>query len=187
MTKNLCYSLMLAGALALTGCGKKMNQFKSDYFSVNPNPLEVVGDKVPAKVTGNIPGKFFVKNAEVTVTPYLEYNGMEVASTPYTFQGEKVRGNNTVVSYDKGGTVTIPIQYNYTPEMRKSELVLAFTVKQGGKQYVLPTVLSLLRHWPMSVQLIRQSLPTNSSASSTKNMTPTSASSSIRLISAPVS
>lgn len=117
-----------------------MNQFKADYFNVNPNPLEVVGDKVPAKVTGNIPGKFFVKNAEVTVTPYLEYNGVEVASSPYTFQGEKVRGNNPVVNYENGGTVTIPVQYAYTPEMRKSNLVLAFTVKQGGKQYVLPRV-----------------------------------------------
>ncbi len=140
MTQKFCYSLMLAAALALTGCGKKMNQFKADYFNVNPNPLEVVGDKVPAKVTGNIPGKFFVKNAEVTVTPYLEYNGVEVASSPYTFQGEKVRGNNSVVNYENGGTVTIPVQYAYTPEMRKSNLVLAFTVKQGGKQYVLPRV-----------------------------------------------
>ena len=134
MTQKFCYSLMLAAVLALTGCGKKMNQFKADYFNVNPNPLEVVGDKVPAKVTGNIPGKFFVKNAEVTVTPYLEYNGVEVASSPYTFQGEKVRGNNPVVNYENGGTVTIPVQYAYTPEMRKSNLVLAFTVKQGGKQ-----------------------------------------------------
>ncbi|MCM1021160.1 MAG: hypothetical protein NC343_02420 [Muribaculum sp.] len=140
MIKKLCYSLALVVALTLTGCGKKMNQFKADYFSVNPNPLEVVGDKVPAKVTGNIPAKFFVKNAEVTVTPYLEFNGMEVASTPYTFQGEKVRGNNTVVNYEKGGTVTVPVQYNYTPDMRKSDLVLAFTVKQGNKQYVLPRV-----------------------------------------------
>ena len=140
MTQKFCYSLMLAAVLALTGCGKKMNQFKADYFNVNPNPLEVVGDKVPAKVTGNIPGKFFVKNAEVTVTPYLEYNGVEVASSPYTFQGEKVRGNNPVVNYENGGTVTIPVQYAYTPEMRKSNLVLAFTVKQGGKQYVLPRV-----------------------------------------------
>ena len=140
MTQKFCYSLMLAAVLALTGCGKKMNQFKADYFNVNPNPLEVVGDKVPAKVTGNIPGKFFVKNAEVTVTPYLEYNGVEVASSPYTFQGEKVRGNNPVVNYENGGTVTIPVQYAYAPEMRKSNFVLAFTVKQGGKQYVLPRV-----------------------------------------------
>ncbi|MFG6390556.1 MAG: hypothetical protein K1V91_10385, partial [Muribaculum sp.] len=90
-----------------------MNQFRADYFSVNPNPLEVVGEKVPATVTGKIPGKFFVKNAEVTVTPYLEFNGTEIASTPYTFQGEKVRGNNPVISYDGALTVTIPVSYNY--------------------------------------------------------------------------
>ena len=140
MNSKLCYSLILGGALMLTGCGKKMNQFKADYFSVNPNPLEVVGDKVPGTVTGNIPAKFFQKNAEVTVTPYLEFEGMEVASTPYTFQGEKVRGNNPVINYEKGGTVTIPVQYVYNPEMRKSQLLLSFTVRQGSKQYVLPRV-----------------------------------------------
>ena len=140
MNSKLCYSVVLGTAVLLTGCGKKMNQFKADYFTVNPNPLEVVGDKVPATVTGNIPGKFFVKNAEVTVTPYLEFGGSEVASAPYTFQGEKVRGNNPVVNYENGGTVTIPVQYAYNPDMRKSDLSLAFTVKQGNKQYVLPRV-----------------------------------------------
>lgn len=140
MNSKLCYSLVLGSALLFTGCGKKMNQFKADYFSTNPNPLEVVGEKVPATVTGNIPGKFFVKNAEVTVTPYLEYNGTETASAPYTFQGEKVRGNNPVVNYENGGTVTIPVQFAYVPEMRKSDLSLSFTVKQGKKQYVLPRV-----------------------------------------------
>lgn len=140
MNNKLCYSALLGTALLLTGCGKKMNQFQADYFKVNPNPLEVVGDKVPATVTGNIPGKFFQKNAEVTVTPYLEYNGMELASAPYTFQGEKVRGNNPVINYENGGTVTIPVQYVYTPEMQKSNLSLAFTVKQGNKQYALPRV-----------------------------------------------
>ncbi len=140
MNSRFCYALILGSALVFTGCGKKMNQFRADYFSVNPNPLEVVGEKVPATVTGKIPGKFFVKNAEVTVTPYLEFNGTEIASTPYTFQGEKVRGNNPVISYDGGGTVTIPVSYNYNPEMIKSNLSLAFTVRQGGKQYALPRV-----------------------------------------------
>ena len=140
MNSKFCYALILGSALVFTGCGKKMNQFRADYFSVNPNPLEVVGEKVPATVTGKIPGKFFVKNAEVTVTPYLEFNGTEIASTPYTFQGEKVRGNNPVISYDGGGTVTIPVSYNYKPEMIKSNLSLAFTVRQGGKQYALPRV-----------------------------------------------
>lgn len=140
MNSKVCYSIILAGTVMLTGCGKKMNQFKSDYFSVNPNPLEVVGDKVPATVTGNIPAKFFQKNAEVTVTPYLEFNGTEVASAPYTFQGEKVRGNNPVINYANGGSVTIPIQYVYNPEMNRSDLTLAFTVRQGNKQYALPRV-----------------------------------------------
>ncbi|MDE6176979.1 MAG: tetratricopeptide repeat protein [Paramuribaculum sp.] len=132
---------LLCGALVLTtGCSKKLNQFSSDYFTTNPNPLEVVGQKVPATVTGNVPAKFFVKNAEVTVTPVLVYDGKEATSPSYTFQGEKVRGNNPVVSYDNGGYVTIPVSYDYVPEMIKSELYLNFDVRQGNKQYVLPRV-----------------------------------------------
>ena len=63
MDKKLGLSLLLGSALMLTGCGKKMNQFAADYFTTNPNPLEVVGQNVPATVTGRIPAKFFQKNA----------------------------------------------------------------------------------------------------------------------------
>lgn len=136
-------SLMLlaaTGAIMLTGCSKKLKGFEADYFTVNPNPLEVVGDKVPASVTARVPAKFFVKNAQVTVTPYLVFDGKEVASQAYSFQGEKVRGNNPVISYDNGGSVTIPVVYDYQPEMMKSELELAFNVTQGKKQYALPRV-----------------------------------------------
>lgn len=138
-SKNLLL-LCAVGTLVLTGCSKKLQNFSADYFSVNPNPLEVVGQRIPATVTGHIPAKFFVKNAEVTVTPYLTFNGQEVASQSYRFQGEKVNGNNPVINYDNGGTVTIPVVYNYQPEMLQSELELGFTVNQGNKQYVLPRV-----------------------------------------------
>ena len=133
---------MLSGAalLMLSGCGKKLSPFQDDYFSVNPNPLEVVGDRVPATVSARIPAKFFQKNAHVTVTPYLCFDGGEVAAQPYAFQGEKVRGNAPVISYDNGGSVTIPVMYNYSPEMLQSTLQLAFNVTQGKKQYVLPRV-----------------------------------------------
>ena len=140
MNRKLCFIAVLGASVALSSCSKKLGQFQSDYFSVNPNPLEVVGDKVPATVTGRVPQKFFKKNAEVTVTPYLVFNGTEVASQAYSFQGEKVRGNNPVISYDNGGTVTIPVSYLYQPEMNSSVLELAFTVNQGSKQYVLPRV-----------------------------------------------
>jgi tetratricopeptide (TPR) repeat protein len=132
--------IALSGIVLLSGCSKKLGQFSADNFTVNPNPLEVTGDKVPATITANVPSKFFLKNAEVTVTPYLCFNGEEVASQPYAFQGEKVRGNAPVISYDNGGTVTIPVMYDYQDEMIQSDLELAFNVTQGSKQYVLPRV-----------------------------------------------
>lgn len=141
MNQKSSYALLLAaGAMLLTGCSKKLGQFQADYFKTNPNPLEVVGTTVPATVTGNIPAKFFVKNAEVTVTPVLTFNGAELSGNPVTFQGEKVRGNNTTISYNNGGVITIPVNYVYQPEMLRSELYLAFDVKQGGSNYVLPRV-----------------------------------------------
>lgn len=140
MNRKLCYVMGLGLALALSSCGKKLGQFSADYFTVNPNPLEAVGEKVPARVSANIPAKFFVKNAEVTVTPTLVFDGQEVSSKSYTFQGQKVRGNNPVISYDNGGTATIPVSFNYQPEMAKSDLMLNFTVTQGNKKYVLPAV-----------------------------------------------
>ena len=134
-------ALLFVGAIMmLTGCNKKMSQFAADYFTTNPNPLEVVGTQVPAEVTANVPAKFFKKNAEVTVTPVLVYAGGEATSTPYSFQGEKVRGNATTVSYDNGGSYTIPVNFTYEPAMQKSELFLDFNVKQGSKTYVLPRV-----------------------------------------------
>lgn len=140
MNSKLTFAILLGGSLVFTSCGKKLGEMSSDYFTVNPSPLEVVGDKVPATVTGQIPAKFFVKNAEVTITPYLVYADKETASAPYTVQGEKVRGNNQVISYDNGGTVTVPVMYAYTPEMDKSNLWLGFQVQQGNKTYTLPRV-----------------------------------------------
>lgn len=140
MKKTLYSSLAVAGLVMLSSCNSKMSQFKAEYFNTNPNPLEVVGTNVPATVTGNIPAKFFKKNATVTVTPVLVYGDQQTAGNPVAYQGEKVRGNNPVINYNNGGTVTIPVNYAYTPDMQKSELYLTFNVAQGNKQYVLPQV-----------------------------------------------
>ena len=140
MTNKLSLVLLMAATVATTGCSKKLGQMQSDYFTTNPNPMEVVGENVPATVSARIPAKYFVKNAILTVTPYLTYATGETASVPYTFQGENVRGNNTVISYDRGSSVTIPVNFKDTPEMATSKLELAFTVNQGKKSYVLPRV-----------------------------------------------
>lgn len=140
MNKNLTFAILLGSSLMLASCGKELADLSSDYFTTTPNPLELVGDKVPATITATIPEKTFVKNCEVTVTPYLVYGDTETASAPYTVQGEKVSGNNPVISYKEGGTVTIPVMFAYTPAMDKSELYLDFTVVQGSKTYNLSRV-----------------------------------------------
>lgn len=129
--------LVLAGG---TSCSKKLGQFKSDYFTLNPEPLEVQGLNVPAVVSASIPAKFMVKNAQVQVTPVLVYEAGETASAPYLIQGENVRANGTVINYQNGGSVMIPFNVVYTPEMAQSALYLDFAVDQNGKKYALPRV-----------------------------------------------
>ncbi len=142
MNKKIFIALAFCGSLVLTtSCNKQLTQLTSDNFNLNPSPLEVDGDKVPATITGQIPAKYFQKNAEVTITPYLVYgDNKEKSSASLILQGEKVRGNHQVVYYETGGTVTLPVNYAFEPEMMNSDLWLAFDVKQGNKAYALPRV-----------------------------------------------
>ena len=130
--------------IGATGCSKKLGQFQSSFFSTSPTPLETVGENVPAQITGSIPAKFMLKNARVTATPVLawEVNGQpgEQAAQPVEFQGEDARANGQVVSFQNGGSVLIPFNVKYQPEMANSELYLDFAVDQKGKVYNLPRV-----------------------------------------------
>ncbi len=68
MNKLSGLMLVVGSTVLLTGCNKKMNQFAADYFTTNPNPLEVVGTHVPATVTGHIPAKFFEERHRISDT-----------------------------------------------------------------------------------------------------------------------
>lgn len=141
MNKKVFYLAMGVAVIGMTGCSKKLGQFKSDFFTTVPTPLETVGENVPGNITGNIPAKFMVKNAKVTATPVIQWaEGSEVSASPVIVQGENVRANGQVVSYNNGGTVTIPFNMLYQPEMAKSDLYLDFSVDQNGKIYALPRV-----------------------------------------------
>lgn len=140
MDKKVFYLALGVAVIGMTGCSKKLGQFKSDFFTTVPTPLETVGENVPGTVTGNIPAKFMVKNAKVTATPVITWNGGEAAAQPVVVQGENVRANGQVISYVNGGTVTIPFSVQYQPEMAKSDLYLDFAVDQNGKLYALPRV-----------------------------------------------
>ncbi len=140
MIKKIYLPLLLLTVLAFVGCNKEMKPMTADYFTVTPSPLEVVGGYVPANITGTFPEKYFDKKSVVTVTPYLVYAEGETAGTPFVYQGEKVTGNDQAISYKMGGVITMPTSFEYIPEMRKSELQLAFHVERGGKVYDLPRI-----------------------------------------------
>ncbi len=145
MNKKILYLALGVAVIGLSGCSKKLSQFKSSYFSTTPTPLETVGENVPGTVRATIPPKFMVKNARVTATPVIQWSTLsgsngEAMAQPVLFQGEDARANGQVVSYDNGGTVSIPFSIAYRPEMAKSDLYLDFSVDQNGKIYSLPRV-----------------------------------------------
>lgn len=139
MIKKLYLPLVALLVFALSSCGK-MGELSADYFTTNPEVLEAVGGKVPVTITGKFPEKYFKKNATVEVTPVLRWNGGEAKGQVAVFQGEKVQGNDQTIAYKAGGTYTMKASFDYVPEMAKSELFLDFKIKQGKKEYTIPSV-----------------------------------------------
>ena len=93
-----------ASAFVLSSCSK-LGKLTDENFTVIPTPLELVGGEVPATINGTFPVKYMKKKAVVTVTPVLKYEGGESVGQSATFQGEKVEGNGTTVSYKMGGVM----------------------------------------------------------------------------------
>ena len=138
--KKLSLVFACAAVVALNSCSSKMGAMKSEYFTVTPGVLEVVGSEVPVTVDGKFPAKVFKKKAVLTVTPVLKYEGGEAMAEPVTFQGVKVRGNDRVISYDNGGSFKTRMNFDYVPQMEDAELYLRFVVSKGSKTYSLPDV-----------------------------------------------
>ena len=136
MKKSLFLASVIAVAL-LTSCGTAV---QPDQVSVNPSPLTVVGNQVEAEITGTFPVKKFAKNAVLTVTPVLKYNGGEAVSKSVTYVGESAKENGQVVSYKEGGKYTQVAIFDYVPQMAKSELYLRFEARKGNKVVTLPDV-----------------------------------------------
>ena len=142
MKKNL---IVLAGAMALlTSCGGGLKSLSADNFKVNPNPLETEGGKVQATINGMFPEQYMNRKAVVTVIPELRFtkDGIQqkVQGQPATFQGEKVMGNDQVISYLLGGHYTMKTAFDYQPAMQQSDLYLTFDAKVGNKTVHVPAV-----------------------------------------------
>ncbi|MBP3776488.1 MAG: tetratricopeptide repeat protein [Prevotella sp.] len=137
--------IFLVGALLLlTACGGGLKSLSADNFKVVPNPLEVEGGKVQVTINGMFPEEYMNRKAVVTVIPELRYMKDGVQKTlmgqSATFQGEKVMGNDQVISYLLGGHYTMKTAFPYVPAMQKSDLFLTFDAKVGDKPVKVPAV-----------------------------------------------
>ena len=139
MQKTNILMLAAGSALLLTSCSK-LGKLSSDNFTVTPTPLEAVGGQVPATINGTFPTKYLKKKAVVTVTPVLKYEGGEAVGQSATFQGEKVEGNATTISYKVGGTYTMKSNFAFVEPMLNSELYARFDAKLGKKTVSIPEV-----------------------------------------------
>ena len=102
-------------------------------YKVTPEVLEEKGEMVDVKIDVTIPAKFFNKNVTVVATPVLKYQGGEKAFEPTTLQGENVQGNNVVVPYETGKTITYTGQIPFEDAMRISDLVVDIKASKGAK------------------------------------------------------
>lgn len=128
-----------ASAMVMTSC-KKLGPLGAENFTVNPTPLEEVAGQVPATINVTFPEKYMKKKAVLTMTPVLKFNGGEVQGQSATFQGEKIEGNATTITYKTGGNQTLKNNWNFTEDMLQSDLVMQFEGKVGRKKASVPSV-----------------------------------------------
>lgn len=135
MNMTFIRPLLAAGAVALvlSGCSAKFRQITSQQVNVNPTPLAVTGDQVPARIRIAFPAKSFPRKATLHITPVLRYAGGEKWGAAFACQGEKVRGNEVTIPYANGANIEINFSVPYTPAMLRSELYLVFQAKVGSK------------------------------------------------------
>ena len=138
--KSSALLFLLFVALIFTACSSGLKPLAANYVKSDPQPLEMVAGKVPVTINATFPPKWFDKKATLVVTPVLRYNGGEAWGTSYTYQGEKVAGNDQVIPQQLGSNVTMTSNFDYAPAMQSSELYLTFSAKIGKKEISLPEI-----------------------------------------------
>jgi Tfp pilus assembly protein PilF len=91
-------------------------------YEVDPEVLEVVGDKVSFTINITYPEKYFGKSSALRFAPYLKYGDQMKELPAKFFKGEKLQGDGDLVPYATGGTFVYSTTFDYTPDMANSEL-----------------------------------------------------------------
>lgn len=137
MRKTKFLLTFIVTTVVLSGC---INTQLPDDYSVEPNPLEVHGNKVEVKVSGTIPEKSFHKKAVVEFTPVLRYDNNAQKLESITLRGEDAPGNGKVINSKTGGKVEYSDVVDWDPGMKQAELVVTATVTKKDKTETFPDI-----------------------------------------------
>ena len=118
-------------AFLISGCGltKMTSKYDTLLYTVTPPVLQVHGGKVALQIDGNIPEKYFHKNATIDLTPVLKSENSETTFKTITLQGEEASGGQTTIPYVSGGGFTYKDEIAYSSEMMNADLEIKAVAK----------------------------------------------------------
>lgn len=129
-------------AVLMSGCGLKKMAKKYDTvnYEIKPEVLESHGGVVKYEAKGKIPAKYFARRATVTIQPSLKHEGGTLPLKEIKLAGQKVKNpSGTVINRKTGGSFTHNQEFNFSPEMKNSELIFDVTATRGKKTINLGT------------------------------------------------
>jgi Flp pilus assembly protein TadD len=139
--RNLRIILILAAGIFLGSCANLSKMAKNAdliKYEVAPPVLEMHGDYVDIKITGQIPEKYFLKKATMVAKPVIKYGNSEKALKTASFEGEKVKGNARIIKQLEGGKFEITDRFPYSDEMRTSTVEMKLSLGMKKKSIDLP-------------------------------------------------
>ena len=104
------------------GLQKMKDGANSVKYDASPKILELKNGEVTGSISGTFPAKYFNKNAVLTITPMLKYDGGQVELDAKKLQGESVTENNQAIPFEAGGSFSLPFKFTYKDEMMLSKI-----------------------------------------------------------------
>lgn len=127
MRKSTLFTLLIGLLVLASSCGSintMQKNHKDVRYQITPNPLEVHGDKVVVTINGNIPEKYFQKDAVVYLQPVLTWETGEVILSQMNLKGSKVEGNGKAIEKSTGGRFVYKDTVAYRQGMENATLTL---------------------------------------------------------------
>ncbi|MGM9753264.1 MAG: hypothetical protein ACI3ZK_04310 [Candidatus Cryptobacteroides sp.] len=141
MKRNILY-ILFAGVL-LSACATPQAQMKKELGHIqvkcNPEVLEVLNNKIEARVNITFPEDFFDKQTMMVFTPVLVYEGGQSTGKAFIYQGEEIMANYKVVPV-RGITHSELLSFGYLAGMEQCRLELRSTLISGTKKITLPAI-----------------------------------------------